>query len=128
IRLVRGAEYVRLAADEVFLQLASLAFDPSTFEIWGALLNGAHLVIPPPGLMQAEQLGLCLRRYSVTTLWLTSRLFQAIVDVDPNVLAPLRQLLVGGEVVPVAQVKRLMEAAPLCSIINGYGPTENTVF
>src|SRR5262249_45041659 len=48
VRLVKGTNYVNLTAEEVFLQLAPLSFDASTFEIWGCLLNGARLAIFPP--------------------------------------------------------------------------------
>src|SRR5258708_36519584 len=43
IRLVKGADYANFGAQEIFLQLAPVSFDASTFEIWGALLNGAQL-------------------------------------------------------------------------------------
>ena len=35
LRLVRGADYISIARDDVFFQFAPLAFDASTFEIWG---------------------------------------------------------------------------------------------
>ena len=56
VRLVRSANYVELAPDDVFLILAPLTFDASTFEIWGALLNGAALVIYPDGLFDIPRL------------------------------------------------------------------------
>ena len=50
VRLVKNPDYVDLTADDVFLHLAPLSFDASTFEIWGALLNGARLVVYPDGI------------------------------------------------------------------------------
>ena len=43
------ADYATFGPDRVFLQLAPLAFDASTFEIWGALLHGGRLVLAPTG-------------------------------------------------------------------------------
>src|SRR5205807_6633149 len=34
VRLVRETNYVKFSREEVFLQLAPIAFDASTFEIW----------------------------------------------------------------------------------------------
>jgi aspartate racemase len=128
VRLVKGGGFAEMNEDETFLQMAPVGFDASTFEIWGALLNGGRLVVMPPQTPSLEELGLALRRNSVTTLWLTAGLFHLMVDERLDDLRGLRQLLAGGDVLSPAHVRRAVEALPDCKIINGYGPTENTTF
>ncbi|HSK63174.1 MAG TPA: amino acid adenylation domain-containing protein, partial [Pyrinomonadaceae bacterium] len=128
VRLVTGNGYAHFGPDEVFLQFAPLAFDASTFEIWGSLLNGAQLVLMPPGIASLAELGGALTQYRVTTLWLTAGLFQQMVDEQLEALTGLRQLLAGGDVLSSSHVKKFVAAAPSCRFINGYGPTENTTF
>lgn len=128
VRLVKSGGFAKMGEDEVFLQMAPVGFDASTFEIWGALLNGGRLVVMPPGTPSLEELGLALRQNSVTTLWLTAGLFHLMVDERLDDLRGVRQLLAGGDVLSPAHVRRAVEALPDCKIINGYGPTENTTF
>ena len=128
VRLVNGASYTRFAADEVFLQLAPVSFDAATFEIWGALLNGARLVVPPAEARSLEELGAVLARDRVTTLWLTAGLFHQMVEGHLPALAPVRQLLAGGDVLSPSHVARLRRELDSCRLINGYGPTETTTF
>jgi len=128
VRLVKNTHYANFSPDEVFLQLAPLAFDASTFEIWGALLNGAKLVIMPPSQPSLKELGHALQRYQITTLWLTASLFHQMVDEQLEDLKHLRQLLAGGEALSVPHVKKALSALTNCTLINGYGPTENTTF
>ncbi|PIE25756.1 MAG: non-ribosomal peptide synthetase [Micrococcales bacterium] len=128
LRLVRSADFARLDADEVFLQLAPVSFDASTLEIWGALANGAKLVVFPPGPPTVSELGRVIAEHGVSILWLTASLFNVAVDHDPHMLAPVRQLLIGGEVLSVAHVRKALAALPDTRIVNGYGPTENTTF
>lgn len=128
VRLVSCNDYANFGPDEVFLQFAPLAFDASTFEIWGSLLNGAQLVLMPAGLPSLSDLGSALAEYNVTTLWLTAGLFHQMVDEQLEALTTLKQLLAGGDVLSPSHVKRFVDAAPSCRLINGYGPTENTTF
>jgi len=128
VRLVKGADYVSLKPDDVLLHLSPLSFDASTFELWGALLNGGRVVLMPPGPPALAEIGEAIRRHGVTTLWLTAGLFHLMVDERLDDLKPLRQLLSGGDVLSPERVRKAFLALPGCRIINGYGPTENTTF
>ena len=127
-RLVCPATFARLDAGVVVLQAAPVAFDASTFEIWGPLLNGGRVVIHTERVPTARGLGTAIRRHGVTTAWLTAGLFNTVVDEDAHALAPLRELLIGGEALSVRHVHRAQAALPDTTIINGYGPTETTTF
>lgn len=128
VRLVCGADYAHFGPGETHLLLAPLSFDASTFEVWAPLLNGGRLVVPPPGLPSAAELGAWIRQEGVTTLWLTASWLNAIVETSPEVLAPLQQLLAGGEALSPRHVLRAQLALPSVALFNGYGPTENTTF
>ncbi|WP_328345695.1 non-ribosomal peptide synthetase [Micromonospora sp. NBC_00421] len=125
VRLVHGQDYVRLDADQVLLQAGTLAFDASTFEVWGALCNGARLVVAPetPTAAELEEI---LRRHGVTVLCLPTGLFATILDVRPQALAGVREVVVGGEVLSPLHVRTAMAHGVVVS--NGYGPTESTTF
>jgi acyl-coenzyme A synthetase/AMP-(fatty) acid ligase len=127
-RLVVDGDFADLGPGQTFLQLCSLTFDPATFEIWGALLNGGCLVVYPPGRLSLPELSACLRRDGVTTLWLTTGLFHRMVDTELEGLGRLQQLLAGGDVLSPARINRVRQEYPQVRLINGYGPTENTTF
>lgn len=128
VRLACNPDYMNIGPDDVFLQLAPLSFDASTLEIWAPLLNGAKVVVPPPEMNGLADIADSLTRHHVTSLWLTSGLFNAVVDEFPNALRNLKQLLAGGDVLSPVHVRRAMEAMESGCVINGYGPTENTTF
>ena len=127
-RLVIGANYVDIEPNDVFLQLAPLAFDAATFEIWGALLNGATLALYPYPFVDFNKLKEVIEDAGVSILWLAAGLFHRIVDQCLPILAPVEQLLAGGDALSAPHVKRVLEELPGCRVINGYGPTECTTF
>jgi amino acid adenylation domain-containing protein len=129
IRLVKGNSYARFGADRVFLQLAPVAFDASTFEIWGALLHGARLVLAPEGPIDLEVIEALVHRHRVTTLWLTASLFNLIVETRPTILSEVEEVVTGGEPLSVPHIRMAFERLrPFTRLINGYGPTECTTF
>ncbi|HJX29511.1 MAG TPA: non-ribosomal peptide synthetase, partial [Thermoanaerobaculia bacterium] len=128
VRLVRGADYAGMGAEEVWLQMAPVSFDAATLEIWAPLLNGGRLALMPPGRAGLDDLAEALARHAVTSLWLTAGLFHQMVDHRLEALRPLRQLLAGGDVVSASHARRLLEALPGLTLIDGYGPTEGTTF
>lgn len=129
VRLVKNTNYVGITPSDVFLQLAPISFDAATFEIWGALLNGASLVVFPPHTPDVEELGAFLRRHGITTLWLTAALFHLMVDQQIKSLSGVRQILAGGDVLSASHVRKLLPSLSQGHVlINGYGPTENTTF
>ncbi|MBD2467741.1 non-ribosomal peptide synthetase [Nostoc sp. FACHB-145] len=128
VRLAKGTNYASLTPQEVFLQLGPLSFDASTLEIWPCLLNGAKLVLMPSQKPSLAELGEIIQRYQVSILWLTASLFHLMVDERLQDLQPVRQLMSGGDVLSVAHVQKVVRELKNCQFLNGYGPTENTVF
>ena len=128
VNLVRNQNYVRFSSDRVFLQLAPLSFDASTFEIWGALLNGGRVAIMPPHLPSLDEIATALNRYYVTTLFLSTGLFNAMADEHPDAFRSLDQLIVGGDVLSPSYARKVLDAMPQGMLIHAYGPTENTTF
>lgn len=128
VRLVRATNYATFGPDRIWLLAGALSFDATTLEIWGALLNGGKLVILPPDEVSLEGIGAILRRHGVTSLWLTSGLFQLMVDERLEDLVGVRELLTGGDVVSMQHAKKALDKLTSTTLINGYGPTENTTF
>ena len=128
LRLTIGATYTALGPDRRILQMAPTSFDAATFEIWGALLNGGTCVIyPDGGLPDFVRLRAILKTARINTMWLTSSLFNAIVDTDIDMLADVEELLVGGEALSIEHVRKA-RARLRANLVNGYGPTESTTF
>ena len=128
IRLVKAAQYVNLDHLQTILQASTLSFDAATFEIWGALLNGAKLVVLQSRLATGHELSAIIAEQAVSTLWLTSSLYNAIADERVDYLQGLKQLLVGGEALSVKHIREGVRRLKGLSMINGYGPTEGTTF
>ncbi|MEA5612396.1 amino acid adenylation domain-containing protein [Nodularia spumigena] len=126
VRLAR-ARILDLGPGCRFLHASSLAFDASTLEIWGPLLNGGT-VVTMEGKPDLKLLERAFREQGVTAAWLTAALFHLCADTNPAMFAPLTTLLTGGDVVSPKHAAATLAANPHLRLVNGYGPTENTTF
>src|SRR5678815_2190637 len=125
--------------DDVWTLFHSPAFDFSTWEIWGALLHGGKLVLPPQWVTRSpEDFWKLLQREKVTVLNQTPSAFRQLMEfqqnsgIHPDDLPeplPLRWIIFGGEALDVASLKpwfdRHGDQRP--QLINMYGITETTV-
>lgn len=129
IRLVVDAGYLDLSPRTRIMYGSAPEFDASTFEIWGALLNGGCLVVADHETSVVPwRYGKALREHAITASWLTAPLFHQFAEEDPGIFAPLRLLLTGGDVVSPRHARRVLASNPGLRVLNAYGPTENTTF
>ena len=127
-RLVLDTNYIQISPADRILQLSPPSFDASTFEIWGALLNGATLVLSSENVVDPNALRRDVAEGGVTIMWLTAALFHLIGDRYIDAIRPVKTLLAGGDVLSPRVVNRVLDEIPGITVINGYGPTENTTF
>ena len=128
-RLVINSGYADFGASDRVAFASSPAFDASTMEVWGALLNGGAVVIfDRDAVLEPVRFARELAEHSVTVLWLTVGLFNRYVDVLSPVIPRLRYLLVGGDALDARVIARVLANHPPAHLLNGYGPTETTTF
>ncbi len=129
VRLVRNTNYVDFAAGDVVAQIANPSFDAITFEVWGALLNGARLVILPADvILSPARLAEAIREQQISTMFLTAPLFRLVATMAPHAFATMKTLVAGGDAVDPDAARKVLRTAPPSFLVNGYGPTEATTF
>jgi amino acid adenylation domain-containing protein len=129
IRLVKNNQFLTITEQDRLLQHSSVYFDASILEIWGALLNGASLIVPAQTKLTLDALEHTLKQHRISILWLTAGLFHAFADYfTGRPLHNLHTLLAGGDVLSMEKVRTVLLHYPHLTLINGYGPTENTTF
>ena len=128
LRLVSQRGFEFLKNRKSVLQYATISFDASIFEIWGALCNGSELVICPPINLSIEELEQIVIKNKVDVVWLTSALFSLVVENRIEMFDHVEYLLAGGDVLNKNHVAKLLESNKNIIVVNGYGPTESTTF
>ena len=129
VRLVKNTNYTDFRENDRIIQTGATVFDASTFEYWGALLNGLTLyLIKKEDLINPETLEKFLIDNKITIMFITTALFNQLVEYNPKIFNSLRVLLTGGEVMSIKHINTAINNSPNTKIANIYGPTENTTF
>ena len=123
-----NVDYVKFDASQTSLQYSSISWDALTLELWPALLRGGRCVLYPGWVPAPSEVGRIIESNEVNILWMTSSLFNAVIDSMPEILRGVRQLMIGGEALSETHVRKALELLPETRIVNGYGPSECTVF
>ncbi|WP_139487922.1 non-ribosomal peptide synthase/polyketide synthase [Brevibacillus dissolubilis] len=129
IRVVKNTNYITLDEHDHVIQLSNYAFDGSVFDIFGALLNGARLVLmDKETVLDISKLAKLIRTQHVTVMFITTALFNVLVDRELECLSGIRKILFGGERVSVAHAKKALDYMGPDKMLHVYGPTESTVY
>ncbi|HEY4903679.1 MAG TPA: amino acid adenylation domain-containing protein [Candidatus Sulfotelmatobacter sp.] len=127
--LILNANYVQLGPDDVIAQASNASFDALLFELWGALLTGARLVIiRKQDVLSPGGLAAKIKEHKINVLFLTTPLFNQAVSDHPQAFAGLRYLFFGGEQADTQSAARALALGKPQHLLNVYGPTETTAF
>ena len=128
LRLAFNNGYANLKGGRRILHSAPPEFDASTFEIWAALLNGGTCIVYPNEVPTSQTYKRIVSQYHVDTVFLTTSLFNYLVDEDCSCFEGIQQLLTGGDFVSKRHFTRFKSVHNQCVLTHVYGPTEATTF
>lgn len=127
IRLVKNKRCFECTPHDRFVFKTNISWNVSTQEVWGALLNGACLCILPQNDLSLAELEKFFIDERISHAVFAARFFNLHVEKRISMLQNLRYIFSGGEAMSVHHANLALRSLPNCHILNGYGPTENTV-
>ena len=128
-RLVFNSQYMAFGPAEKMAHASNSSFDAATFEIWGALLHGARLVgLGKDVALSPRDLARQIRTHEISSMFLTTALFNQIAYQVPSAFNTIHNLLFGGETVEPRWARQVLENGPPRRLLHVYGPTESTTF
>lgn len=127
-RLVCKTNYIDLNRNSVVVQHSTISFDAATFEIWAPLLNGGKLAVFPGRSAELGKLGRYVEQVSANVMFVSAAIFSQWVKTHKHSNLGIRYLFTGGDVVLPSAVRELYDNDRETTVINAYGPTENTTY
>ncbi|MFI6305948.1 amino acid adenylation domain-containing protein [Amycolatopsis thailandensis] len=128
-RLVVGNPRLDIGVGDTWLACASMTFDVSLFECFGALLNGARLVLLDTGTMLSpDAFARRIEEERADALVLSAGVLHELVAWQPGMFARLRYLVSTADALNPAAARSILRHGKPRHFINAYGPTENGIF
>ncbi len=129
VRLVKNTNYMTITNGDRVISLSNFSFDGSIFDFFMPLLNGATLVLPSKEeLLDVTKLESILINNKITAFFITTALFNSLVDHSDLQFEDLKYIVFGGETASVNHVNKFKLKNKSVNLANVYGPTENTTF
>lgn len=127
-RLFTAGSFADFGPGRVTSAAAALPWDAFSLELWGPLVSGGTCVLAEGEYFLPDTLAGMIHEHGVNTTWLTASLFNLFLDEQPECFRGLSVLIIGGERLSPAHVRRFLTAHPGITLLNGYGPVESCVF
>ncbi|APP14651.1 peptide synthetase [Bacillus altitudinis] len=128
-RVVKNTNYLTILETDTLLSLSNSVFDGFTFDVYGALLNGAKLVLPQKEtILDMGKLTELIKGEHISVMFVPTALFHLLVDEGTDWMRSVRKVLFGGERASVQHVRKAFDVMGKGRLLNVYGPTESTVF
>ncbi|TWG09481.1 non-ribosomal peptide synthetase [Actinoplanes teichomyceticus] len=126
VAALAGDPVWEVGAGDAVLMHAPHTFDASLYDVWVPLVSGARVMLAEPGVVDAQRLAAHVAD-GLTAVNFTAGQFRALAQESPESFAGLRDVLAGGDVVPLGAVERVRQACPGLRVWHTYGPTETTL-
>ncbi|PIQ42442.1 MAG: hypothetical protein COV52_03460 [Gammaproteobacteria bacterium CG11_big_fil_rev_8_21_14_0_20_46_22] len=111
-----------LDASDRVLSVSNVTFDAFHWEVFGAILSGASLVLFSEKILPGQMLNQKLRDYDITQIACTPAL---LTYSSPDSNIKLKRIIMGGETCPLNTAKRWRTATECLYV--AYGPAEGSV-
>ncbi|WP_434296523.1 non-ribosomal peptide synthase/polyketide synthase [Clostridium sporogenes] len=128
VSLVKNTNHTKFREGYKYLKNISMSFDPSVLEIWGTLLNKMTLVVIKKEItMNIDKLGETIEKENIKVMNLPAPLFNSYGIENPKIFNGIECLQIGGDIISSKAASMVLKKCKGIEIVNGYGPTENTV-
>lgn len=125
LRLCGDNSLFRMEEPRTVPLAAPAAWDMFGLELWGALLSGGTCVVVSDPFLSAAALREGVARWGVNAVWLTTSLFNLLVDDDIGAFEGLSEVVIGGERVSPGHIRTFLQRHGSIRLVNGYGPVES---
>ncbi|MFS0655356.1 amino acid adenylation domain-containing protein, partial [Bacillus sp. 179-C3.3 HS] len=129
LRTVKQSNYLTIQQQDTVMCISNYVFDAFMFDVFGALLNGAKLIVlPKDNILNMNELSQAIEKEKVSILMITTALFHLLIDMKKDSLKNVRKVLFGGERASVPHIVSALEMMGKDKLVHMYGPSESTIF